>query len=354
MVRRLLYLNGIAASLVAFHHGTAYGFAAMFQWGGNAGNLEPLGSLSYFITLAIRQWDSFGIPAFLFVSAFFVVFSARGPQAELKLAMMAGRLKQFFWPYVIWTTIVLLLLQKWPRSLEDVLGKYYFIPVLMQFFLLSPWLVKWAKRNPRAVLLGTGLIQFFVMALRYLRDINVFFVGQRLLVKITPQWLFPGLIFYFALGLVVALHMPAAKAWLAKHRRNLVVVVLVTGILSLVEYQLAGIWSGTGWVGPDFVGVFRTIYAVTFILMYLAFEDVKLPLSKQIQEVGAVSLGVYLLNTPVIYVVSSLLFHFVPGVLKIQALYQPILIVTGLFIPLLIITFVKRSPLKVAYRFMFG
>jgi hypothetical protein len=355
MVRRLLYLNGIAACLVPVHHGAAYGFAVMFNWGPNAGSTAAAGSLAYFMTLGVRQVVGFAIPAFLLISAFSIAISARGVQG-LKWEVIASRLKHLVWPFVIWTIFTHALLMNDPRelTLDDILGMYYYIPVLAQLLLLSPFLVNWVKRSPRAALLVTGVIQFTTMAVRYLAAINVHFGGQRLFLRLTAQWLFPGLIFYFTLGLVVGLHLVAAKEWLDKYRRVLVAVVIGSAVLSMLELHVAGILSGEGMVGAEFVGLFRTIYAVTFLLMYLAFDKGRLPLAEQIEGVGVVSLGVFYLNTPTNYVISSLLLHFIPAVVNFQWVYQPILMTAGLALPLLFIWFVRRSPLKPAYRYLFG
>ncbi len=81
MVRRLLLLNGLATLGVAIHHAVAYGFLAMFTWTNayrdvTVPNYDMLGSPSYYALIITRQLDSFAIPAFFFMSGFFVAFAS--------------------------------------------------------------------------------------------------------------------------------------------------------------------------------------------------------------------------------------------------------------------------------------
>jgi hypothetical protein len=78
----------------------------------------------------------------------------------------------------------------------------------------------------------------------------------------------------------------------------------------------------------------------------LAFDKVKLPLEKQLSDIGVVSLGIYLVNTPAIYVTSTLIYKFAPWLLGQQILYQPIVTAAGLFVPLLLLRLFRQPLLK--------
>ena len=65
--------------MVPLHHSTAYGLQAMFEWTNRyrdvaVPNFDQLGTLPYYVLMFARQFDAFGVPAFLFVSGFFIAF----------------------------------------------------------------------------------------------------------------------------------------------------------------------------------------------------------------------------------------------------------------------------------------
>ncbi|GJM40438.1 MAG: hypothetical protein DHS20C20_07200 [Ardenticatenaceae bacterium] len=125
-------------------------------------------------------------------------------------------------------------------------------------------------------------------------------------------------------------------------------------VLSFVEYLWVDQFIGSRWLGPSFIGISRTIYAILFCFVILAFDKVKLPFEKTLGQFGTVSLGIYLVNTPAIYLTSSLLYKTVPSVLGQQVLYQPILTAAGLFLPFLLIKLFERPLLKRYASLLFG
>ena len=233
MIRRLLVLNGLASTAVAFHHAAAYGFLALFNWT-NAyrdvvvPNYDMLGTPAYYYLLAVRLLiGSYAIPAFLIVSGFYAAFAADST-GRMTWVIIWTRVKKFVGPFIVWTLVFFGMQRAVPRSLNDILQTYYYIPLIIQLYLLSPWL------------------------------------------------------------------------------------------------------------GP------------------LAFDKGKLPLEKELGKLGVMSLGIYLVNTPAIYITSSLLYKFTPWVLGWQILYQPILTAAGLFIPLLLMKLFKWPPLKQYSPVIFG
>ncbi len=351
MARRLLYLNGIAALLLPFHHATAYGLSAIVSWGNEQVTIEQLSNWTFVLSMLIRQLDAFAIPAFLFVSGYFVAFTTRG---KVRWEAVLQRIKWLLAPLIIWTFLVWVLLQRIPQSVDDVLMTYYYIPLIIQMQLLSPFLSKLAQKRWKLLLVVAGLLQFSVMGLRYVQALGLSFPGMPILLDLTPLWFFPSRIFYFSMGVVIGIHLTEAKSWLQRHRFLFLGVVILSAALSFGEYVLVSRISRLDWIGPNFGGIMRTTYAVTFILAFIAFDKTKLPGKKQVEEVGGRSLGVYLMNTPVIYIFSSLMFHFTPGLYDSTVLYQIVLVITGLSIPLLGMYFVLKSPLRPTYRYLFG
>ena len=76
MIKRLLYLNGLAVITVILYHSAAWGFVGMFYWADRyrnvpAPNFDLIGSSSYFALRTIEQLIIYGIPTFLCLVSFF-------------------------------------------------------------------------------------------------------------------------------------------------------------------------------------------------------------------------------------------------------------------------------------------
>jgi hypothetical protein len=359
MIRRLLVLNGLASTAVAFHHAAAYGFAALFEWT-NAyrdvavPNYDMLGSPAYYYLLGVRLLiGSYAIPAFLLVSGFYAAFAADS-SGRMPWSIISTRVKKFIAPFLIWTVVFFAMQRSLPRGLDDILKTYYYIPLIIQFYLLSPWLGALAKKHWQLFLLVTFLIQLCVDGAGYLRALGIDTTLVRAVVNLTPIWFFPSRLFFFALGLVMGFNRKLFGSWLTRYRYILLAALLLSAVFSFVEYLWVDRANGAQWLGPSFIGIFRTLYAVTFSLVLLAFDKVKLPLEKQLSDIGVVSLGIYLVNTPAIYVTSTLIYKFAPWLLGQQILYQPIVTAAGLFVPLLLMRLFRQPLLKRYSSFVFG
>jgi hypothetical protein len=359
MIRRLLVLNGLAATAVIFHHAAAYGFSALFHWT-NAyrdvavPNYDMLGTPAYYYLLGVRLLiGSFAIPAFLIVSGFYAAFTADSA-GRISWQIIGTRAKKFIAPFVIWSVLFFVMRGTAPQNLNDLLWPYYYIPLIVQLFLLSPWLGPLAKKQWPLFLLVTFLIQFMAEGTHYLWLLGLDTVWLKTAVALTPIWFFPSRIFFFALGLSLGFHRKLFGDWLTRQKYVLLAALLLFALFSFIEYLWIDQYVGERWLGPSFTGIFRMLYAVTFCLVLLAFNQTKLPFEKELNKLGVVSLGIYLVNMPAIYITSSLLYKFAPWVLGQQILYQPVLLTAGLVLPLLLITFFNRPPLKQYASLVFG
>jgi hypothetical protein len=80
MIRRLLYLNGLAILAVILFHTSGMGFIAMFAWTHRylpvtVPNYDLFGSSAYYGLRVVEGIVVFSIPAFLFISGFFIAFA---------------------------------------------------------------------------------------------------------------------------------------------------------------------------------------------------------------------------------------------------------------------------------------
>jgi membrane-bound acyltransferase YfiQ involved in biofilm formation len=359
MTKRLLLLNGLAALMVPIHHATAYGLQAMFEWTNryrpvSVPNFDQMGSLPYYLIMISRQLDAFAIPAFFFVSGFFISFMSKGEKRKLTWSTVMPRIKVLLIPFLIWTVVRFTLLKRPPTGLPDFFQPYYFIVLLIQYYLLSLWIVPLASKNWKLVLLTTAVIQLGVESLRIIPFLGNESNSVNLLIQLTPLWFAPSRIFYFTLGVVAGLNWKPFKIWLARAKWYLLFVVLASAVLTLLEYAVLDQMNGPEWLGPNNPGYIRIIYASTFSLCFLAFEKVALPFEEELCYLGARSLGIYLVNVPVVFSIAVLLYRLAPSVLGLPFVYLGILILAGLSIPLMLMEIIRRSPVRSQYRLLFG
>lgn len=360
MVRRLLLLNGIAVIGVAVNHASGYGFRAMFLWTDrylpvSVPDYSQAGSLAFYGIALTQQLIYFTLPAFLFVSGFFVAFSAGRDNPHLNWSVVSARVKTLGIPLIIWTGIIFtFFLRRFPTSLNDALISYYYIPLLIQFYLLAPWLVRVAKKHPLLILGLGALLELGRDTVYYLDAIGLRIPELTLMKRLTPPWLIPTLFFWFILGIVAGIHRESFSRLILRHKRIFLSLLIALVPITLVEYQAVWIISGKAWLGPYFGGYTRFLYALAFLLCFLAYDSVSLPFGKWLAELGSRSLGVYLAHGPVMYLVATLLYKATPWMLGMQVLYQGILIIGGLGIPLMVMEFFVRTQLRFAYHFIFG
>ena len=170
MVRRLLYLNGLAALAVILFHSAGWGFVAMFAWTPRyLPVMEPVfdqaGSFSYYVLRLIEQVASAAIPLFLFVSGYFLAFAV-GKRPNLEAKQIGARVKALIIPYTLWTILA------WALKLAEgnlfapqqylvmfLIGSstpaYYYVPLLIQYYLLAPLLTPLARKYWVWLLLAT-------------------------------------------------------------------------------------------------------------------------------------------------------------------------------------------------------
>lgn len=360
MVRRLLLLNGIAVIGVAVNHASGYGFRAMFLWTDRylpvqVPDYSQAGSLAFYGIALTQQLIYFTLPAFLFVSGFFVAFSAGRDHPQLNWSVVFARIKTLGIPLIIWIGIIFtFFLRRFPTSLNDALISYYYIPLLIQFYLLAPWLVRVVKEHPFLMLGSGAMLELGRDTIYYLEALGLQIHELALLKSLTPPWLLPTLFFWFILGIVAGIHRETFSRFLSQHRGIFLSLLIALIPATLVEYQVVWTISGKEWLGPYFGGYTRFLYALAFLLCFLAYDSLALPFGKWLSGLGSKSLGVYLAHGPVMYLVATLLYKVAPWMLGMQMLYQGVLIVCGLGVPLIVMEIFSRTQLRFTYHYIFG
>ncbi len=141
-------------------------------------NFDQIGSPAYYGFRVIEQLIIFSIPAFLFVSGFFIASATGRSRDNIEWKVIGVRISNLLIPYLIWSFVFFGfdLAQGTSYSALGyfrrlVFGRattgYYYVPLLTQLLLLAPLIVPLAKKHWRGLLIVTAIIQVGVIALRY-------------------------------------------------------------------------------------------------------------------------------------------------------------------------------------------
>jgi len=350
MIRRLLLLNGLAVLGVVINHTTGWSFTAMFWWSHRylpveSPNFEQMGGVVYYALLLAQQLIMFAVPSFLFVSGFFIAFSTKRSESTVSWKIVGSRIWLLLVPYVLWSLLFFV---------GDFVD-YYYVPLLIQLYLLSPIIVLAAKRKPVLTLIVAAVVQLGVRLLINLDLLAVNLGPAVALMEFTQGWLFPSHLLWFAAGVIVGFHQGAFKSFLARFKWVFVATALLLVPLGVVEWQWVLQRSPEPWLLIRDT-LLDSVYAAAFILAFLSFGDLSLPFSDALGDLGSKSYGVYLVHSPVLEYAARAIYVLAPWLLAYQFLFAPLLVVLGLGVPLLFMAAVewRRSPVRGSYHYIFG
>lgn len=372
MNKRLLILSGFAIIAVVANHSSQVGFLAMIWWADQFNpvmvpNYDQIGSLSYYLLVAEQKLALFSVPSFLFISGIFISYASRGSQSRLSWNVVRNRVFSLIPPYLIWTTVYYLsefIIGNQQSISEYVMGiitignsPYFFVPLLIAYYLISPFLINLAKNHWKILLGFAALLLFAAIARSYL-TLYVAITGMQGL-SFTPYLAFLSTqfveyFFYYAFGLVAGFQLAELKSSLFRIRWILLAAVIFFGVLAVLEaewvYQTIEMvsWRSRTLTLPT------ALYAISFILCFLAFDQTPIPFSTQLYRIGAATLGIYLMHMSILIFIPKIIYNLIPGVMEYQFIFQPILIAASVGIPLLVMELTRRSPLRRYYRVLFG
>jgi hypothetical protein len=369
MVRRLLFLLGLAVVCVVWNHASGWGFVSMFWWTDrylpvSVPNFDQVGCASYYMLRVITQLIIFAIPCFLFVSGFFVAFATGRNQTNVSWKVILTRVNDLLIPYLLWSCIMIvtqvilgyhLTLGRFIHILltGQATEAFYFIPVLIQLYLLAPLLVPLVRVRWKLALFLSGVFQVFILCLRYAKILGLDANVLQPLYYLTRFWLFTGFLFWFLFGIIFGFHSGEIKPVFIRFRWAALFGLVIAFLAGIFEWEALFHASGEGWIYLQET-LIDQIYAGLFLITFLGFENVALPWMKTISHLGTRSFGVYLAHGLALIITSQLIYTFAPALLGMQWLFQPILIAAGLGIPLLLMEITTRLPVRRYYSLIFG
>ena len=368
MTRHLLLLNGLAVIGAVINHASGWGFTSLFWWTDRyervtVPDFSQLGTPTYYILRLLEQLITFSLPAFLFVSGYFVAFAA-GRTATLAWDKVGSRIRTLLIPYLLWSVAIFV-----GRSLEGgdetsagylkqllfggAAEPYYYIPLITQLYLVSPFVVTGLKKQWKVVLISAAVLQVGVQMARYPVLLGLDAPLAAWIWRHAPGWFFPHMVFWFVFGAFAGLNLPSLREWLSRWKPALPWITAGLGILAVAEWELLLSSSGKQWLTPT-PTVLDSLYSAAFILMVLAFVQSSVPMRRQLDALGERSFGVYLIHAPVLELFSRGAYHLTPVLLGYQLVFQPLLIIAGVGVPVLLMMMVNRSPARPYYNYLFG
>jgi probable poly-beta-1,6-N-acetyl-D-glucosamine export protein len=365
MARRLLLLNGIAIVCVILFHAAGWSYTAMFAWVHRYNGTVPVEyGASYYTLRLVEQFVQFCIPAFLFVSGYFVAFMTGSKRKTLEWKVVATRVKFLVIPYLLWSLLLILANFAQGRTNSPIeLARmiltgatnpaYYFVPLLIQFYLIAPLVVPIVRAHWKLALVVTGILQLIVSLLQYPAVLNS---GSPALVTaalMLPKWLFITRIFWFVLGIAVGFHLAQMKGALERMRWVLLALIPVLYVVGYVEWEWLVRLSGQNWIETRET-VVDLFYALVVLLGFMAWAATALPANKTLEDLGGRSYGIYLVHSPVMEFFSRGVYHLAPALLAFPLVLFVALIVLGLGIPVLLMYLVNHSPARQLYSYQFG
>ena len=373
MNRRIFLLNGLAMLAVVANHATLDGYVAMFWWTDRylpvaVPNFDQLGSFSYYWLVFQQKLALFSVPAFLFVTGIFIAYTALGSAPTIKWKVIKNRILNLIPPFLIWFAVYILGMWtiKDPPAISKIfwtlvgcssLG-FFFVPMLMELLALSPWIVKTAKTNVKRMITIAILVQVSILVISYvllfLKYIPQSNSKAYQLLDFIPSIRIYEFGFYYVLGIICGFNLKGIKELTNKYRWGLLFSTVIFGLLAILEgewlYRVyeVDIFKETTLTLPTF------LYILSFIFCFIGFENSSLPFSNLIYRIGRASFGIYLVHFTVMAYLPKAIYHLVPKLMGIQILFQIVLILFSIGIPLLLMEIIRKSPISKYYRYIFG
>ena len=353
MRRTIPILRGLAILGVVFNHANWHVLSGC-----------AAGEVRGYPFVVFDQAGKFAIPAFMFIAGYFIAYATSGGKRDLRWQIIRARLKNLLWPWLIWSAILMVGQSFQGRSISlpefgrTLIIQYYFIPLLILYYLLAPFVVKWARNNTRALLTGAAVVQLLAVALFYARVYHPNFPGAfKSWIDVGPlQYL--RFAFYFPFGVVCGMFprlIQDSLTRLIKVKSILPWLALLLLGLAVVEAAVAYNMEQEVWpIGGDQTKLSSALFSTALILCFVVYDRLSVPFSRTANKMGTRSYGLYLCHYPILGIVASVVRRVAPWVASQGWLFLPLLFGLTVALSMLLIEGMARLPTKRYYRYLFG
>ncbi len=350
MNRQFGALQGLAILLVVLHHSIELGWDTA-----RLGYPPPAQGWEYYVFMTLWQLGILAVPTFLFISGCFFSYAAQGKNPpSLSWKVVQTGLKHLLWPYLFWSIVFYIWIYfRWDEA-YTLLGylknlvvgfPFHFIPLIVFYYVLSPFLIRFAKRFGYLIIMIIALYQLILMnigspgILGFILPDWMHFLAPPILRTTMALWAI-----YFPLGLIYSINAKIVLPWLQRFKWALLILAIVFFVISVLDYF--SIWS---------FSLASYICPVMFVLFIPTLKRDSIPIARQLEKVGKKSYGLYLSHLIALDLVLLVIQLFVPWLFNYQILLQPILFTLTLSIPLLVMNSMMRLPkIRPVYRYVFG
>lgn len=368
MIKKLMFLNGVATIAAVFHHSVHWILISLYMWQeriftGELSGFIPGTQATIVFFRITDQFAGSAVPVFLFVSGFYYGFANNRTMVKFDIRWIAARVKFIWIPFAFWTSAILLLrvLEGNSFSLSQLIdiylwgkaaGPYYYIPLIIQYIILSPFLFYFLKRFPKPTLGIAITIQIIASLMWYTPLINISSPGLVIAIDFIKNWHVLHNLLWFTGGMCLYLYQPHINTSLKKYKYYLLSSVFVLVALSQVEISQFLQHFQKDWIYSQSSLLTRILYFV-LILLIVVFQD-SIHKTPWIERLGSKSFGIYLTHILFLELFARSLYHVYPQLMQFTPIYWGLLTMFALAGPLILMRIADTSPFNRVYPYLFG
>lgn len=294
-------LRGIAIIAVVAIHASGSIFSS--------GNVS-FDNLIFNAFLLYRQSLNFAVPAFLFISGYWIS-NKKVESLEEYRQFLTQRLKRVVVPYLFWSIMILSIEATITQvfDIQEILfklltgratGPYYFIILIVQFYMLTPILQR-INKNPHGFILIL-FINFISLSFSYITRLYFGSFFSSLSVYAMPFYTW---IIFYEFGI---LYRNFDRYEISKQIATLIAISIVFAlIISFFEAKIILIKYDNLAFAISTVKFSSFLYSGCFITGFLYIRQKVSKWSNLIVSLGNYSFGIYLMHIPVLLIVQLFL-----------------------------------------------
>lgn len=303
-IAELSFLNILLCILVVFIHSTS-----------EAVSMLDRSTLAY--TLCFIPWrlSAFAVQGFLLLSGV-KMFLHRGKADVSYGVFIAKRLRTVFLPYVIWVIVYYIYFLRhgyFDFSFGelvsyilkgDLVGHFYFVIAIMQFYLLMPLWRYIVRRYPPSAALTASLIITLVFG-QYLPQIIGIFAKDYYFAF--NDRAFTSYLFFFLCGCYIGDNYDSFIKGLTSHKISVSAAFVLTGVIN--AFLSLKVWRGE--ITAPYLETVHIAYVISAIMFFFMLSAVmfsgKERLPSLLSRIDRVSYAVYLSHPLFIFIINGAL-----------------------------------------------